>query len=96
MIDKVKVCDGNILTLPDEFKRKLFGMLDRPDVSAIRLGRTGKGIQPNYQLVHHDGSVTTIDGSNHLKYTGKDQFIESNLHEALTRNDITRMILSGK
>ena len=65
-------------------------------IVAVRLGITGKGIQPNYQLIHTDHSVTTINGANHEKYDGADEFKGTNITEPLTRSDITRMILTGK
>jgi len=42
-----KVWHGKISSLPAEFKTQLLGMLNRPDVIAVRLGITGKGIQLN-------------------------------------------------
>lgn len=87
--------NGNISSLPSEFVEKLLEMLSRPDVIAVRLGITGKGIQPNYQLIHVDRSVTTMNGANHQKFDGVDVFEESNITEPLTRCDITKMLLSG-
>ena len=91
-----KVWDGKISSLPAEFKTRLLGMLDRPDVIAVRLGITGKGIQPNYQLIHVDNSVTTMNGSNHKKFERAEEFDETNITAPLTRNDITMMILTGQ
>ncbi|MCU6666104.1 hypothetical protein [Silvania hatchlandensis] len=91
-----KVWDGKISSLPAEFKTQLLGMLDRPDVIAVRLGITGKGIQPNYQLIHVDNSVTTMNGANHKKFERADEFDETNITAPLTRCDITTMILTGQ
>lgn len=88
--------DGNVSSLSGEFQTELLGKLSQPDVVAVRLGITGKGIQPNYQLIHTDHSVTTINGANHEKYDGADEFKDTNITEPLTRSDITRMILTGK
>lgn len=91
-----KLWDGNVASLPGDFKNTLLGMLNRPDVVAVRLGLTGKGIQPNYQLIHTDNTVTAMNGANHKKFERADEFDESNITGPLTRSDITRMILSGK
>ncbi len=88
-----KVWDGNIATLPKSYIQVLLGMLSKNDVVAVRIGLTGKGIQPNYQLVHPNGSVTAMNGSNHKKFERVDEFDDSRISEPFTRSDFTRMLL---
>ncbi|WP_064553946.1 hypothetical protein [Buttiauxella noackiae] len=87
--------DGNVATLPKDYVQTLLGMLDKNDVLAVRLGLTGKGIRPNYQLIHIDNSVTAMNGANHKKFENVEEFDISRISEPLTRCDITKMLLNG-
>lgn len=77
-------------TLPKLGRKFLRAIRDnmRFKESTVRLGITGEGIQPNYQVIFENGIIRTINGANHAEFTRTDEFDETKLSEPFTYEDI--------
>lgn len=56
----------------------LVHMRGRPE-SFVRLGETGQGVQPNYQVTFPNGVTRTLRGSSHEAFEQADAFNEDRI-----------------
>lgn len=57
--------ENNLSTLGRVFLRNVLDNMRGREESLVRLGETGQGIQPNYQVTFPNGVIRTIRGSLH-------------------------------
>lgn len=63
-------------TLGRVFLRKVIDHMRGYSESTVRLGETGQGIMPNYQVTFPNGVVRTLRGSSHDAFEQADAFSE--------------------
>ena len=62
---------------------------------SVRIGMTGEGIRPNYQLIDDEGNVIAINGINHQPFTRISEFDEGRISKAYRIDEIVRMRVWG-
>ncbi|MEP7043718.1 MAG: hypothetical protein ABI843_11690 [Dokdonella sp.] len=84
--------EGIVDQLGKVFVQAMLGNM--PGNSVVRLGETGEGTAPNYQ-VENDSSVMTYSGRSHREWAGDSQaFNDERLSSPFPREDIFRVFLS--
>jgi hypothetical protein len=77
--------------LGEKFVHAMLGNM--PGASEVRLGETGEGTAPNYQ-VENDGRVTIYSGRSHREWTGeKKAFNDEKISRRFSREEIFAVFL---
>ncbi|MEQ4532338.1 MAG: hypothetical protein ABN478_13700 [Mixta sp.] len=87
--------DGDIHHLPKSYVLDVRNIIDKPEIVGVRFGITGKGIQPNYQIVYIDGSLQTMSGQNHRQFKNVDEFKQGNISPLYTLGELQAVLLGG-
>lgn len=61
----------------------------------VRIGMTGEGIRPNYQLIADMGNEIAINGINHQPFTRVSEFDEGRISKVYRIEEIVRMRVWG-
>ena len=70
------------------FLRTIMDNMRNDERATVRLGTTGQGIKPNYQVTLPGMGPRVFNGLNHEKYVGADKFDHSNLSDPFNYSKI--------
>jgi hypothetical protein len=76
--------EDNLHTLGRVFLRQVLGNMRELEKSVVRLGETGQGVQPNYQVTFPNGLVRTLRGSSHKAFDQTEEFNATRISEPFT------------
>jgi hypothetical protein len=76
--------EDNLHTLGRVFLRQVLENMRGREESVVRLGETGQGVQPNYQVTFPNGVVRTLRGSSHKAFEQADEFDATRISEPFT------------
>ncbi|WBV22945.1 hypothetical protein [Pantoea piersonii] len=62
---------------------------------SVRIGMTGEGIRPNYQLIDGNSNEIAINGINHQPFTRVSEFDRGRISKAYKIKDIANMRVWG-
>lgn len=66
--------ENNLETLGRTFLRHVLDHMRNNEGAVVRLGETGIGVQPNYQVTFSNGVTRVLRGSSHKAYEQADEF----------------------
>lgn len=94
MTTNIKWTTSNLTLLGKYFLRQVLANMREQKGAQVRLGETGKGIQPNYQVTFTPERVNIIRGSSHKIYEREDidSFYAENISDPFTYQDIENAI----
>lgn len=80
--------EGNLNSLGRVFLRRVLENMRHFEGSSVRLGETGTGVQPNYQVTFPNGNVLTFRGSSHDSFEQADAFNDSRISQSFTLKQV--------
>lgn len=81
-----------LATLGRFFLKKVKNHMRNNENATVCFGETGKGIQPNYEIKFASGTVLTINGASHNKFSNTDKFNSDKISQIFTLADIDQAI----
>jgi rRNA pseudouridine-1189 N-methylase Emg1 (Nep1/Mra1 family) len=85
---KLKWTVDNISDLGKVFLQKILSNMRGYSDSRVRIGETGEGIQPNYQVTFPNKNVLTICGASHKKFSDVDKFKQTKISRSFDYAEI--------
>ncbi len=73
--------EGNLHTLGRVFLRHVLEHMRGRDESTVRLGETGTGVQPNYQVTFPNGVTRALRGSSHEAFEQTEVFDDTKISQ---------------
>lgn len=83
-MSKIEWREDNLHTLGRVFLRRLLENMRNYEESVVRLGETGQGIQPNYQVTFPNGHVNTLRGASHELFEQAEEFDATRISKPFT------------
>lgn len=80
--------ESNLPTLGRVFLRNMLDNMRKYEGSTVRLGETGEGVQPNYQVTFPNGVCRTIRGSSHEAFDQAEEFDSNKISEPFSRAQV--------
>lgn len=78
----------NLHTLGRKFLGRMLDNMRGYEGSTVRLGETGEGVQPNYQVVFPNGIARTLRGSSHKTFEQAEEFDNNRISESFTLEQV--------
>ncbi|MFG3452553.1 hypothetical protein [Stutzerimonas stutzeri] len=89
-MSRLKWTDAKLPELGLIFLRTIMDNMRNDEHATVRLGTTGQGIKPNYQVTLPGMEPRVFNGLNHERYVGADEFDDSNLSDAFDFSKIRK------
>lgn len=89
-MSKLKWTEAQLPELGLIFLRTIMDNMRNDERATVRLGTTGQGIKPNYQVTLPGKEPRVFNGLNHQRYVGADIFDNSNLSDAFDFSEIRK------
>jgi predicted HNH restriction endonuclease len=84
--------EEQLMRLGNDFLNQVLVNMTDDNSSVVRLGATGKGIRPNYQITYSNGSSVAFSGINHKPDSRSSIFDETKISEPFTYESISELL----